>query len=105
MKLFERRRDADEAFAALERQQRAWSADTRVVRAWCARHRAALIVGGGASAGFAVSLLPLAPLLRLASALAGAASLMIEGPLLRMMAAHRDTTSRGASAPPSAPTP
>jgi hypothetical protein len=40
------------------------------------------------------SLLPVAPLLRLVSALAGTVSLMLEGPFLRLLsAAHREAAS------------
>lgn len=94
MKLVERRAEATAAFVELERSKRAWSQGTRVVRAWCARHRAGVIVGGGVATGLITTLLPVAPIMRLLSALAGAASLMVEGPLLRLlMAGHRESTN------------
>jgi hypothetical protein len=83
-----RRREADAASTELARSARAWSRGTRVLRAWFARHRGAAIVGGGAAAGFATSMLPIAPLLRVLSALAGTVSLMLEGPFLRLLAAR-----------------
>lgn len=105
MKLIVRRAAATAAFIELERRKRAWSQSTRVVRAWCARHRAGVIVGGGVATGLITTLLPVAPIMRLASALAGAASLMLEGPLLRLlMAGHRDSASAD-GADSAAPTP
>ncbi|HEV7490344.1 MAG TPA: hypothetical protein VGO25_06030 [Rhodanobacteraceae bacterium] len=94
MKLLDRRKQADAALSTLEHRERAWRTNTRVVRAWFMEHRAGMIVGGGLGAGFATSLLPIAPLLRLVSALAGTVSLMLEGPFLRLLsAAHRETSS------------
>ena len=105
MKLMTRRAQATAAFIELERRKIAWSRSTRNVRAWCGRHRAGVIVGGGFATGLITTLLPVAPIMRLASALAGTASLMLEGPLLRLlMAGHRDSASAdGADA--TAPTP
>lgn len=94
MKLLERRKAANAALSTLERRERSWRAHTRVVRGWFVRHRASVIVGVGAGAGFVTSLLPVAPLLRLISALAGAVSLMLEGPFLRLLsAAHREASN------------
>ncbi len=90
MKLLERRRQVEAARAELDRRELEWSLKTTRVRAWCRRHRAGLIVGGGIGAGFVASLLPITPLLRVASALAGTVSMLFEGPLLRMLAAHRE---------------
>jgi hypothetical protein len=105
VKLIARRAEATAAFFELEGRKRGWSQSTRVVRAWCARHRAGVIVGGGVATGLITTLLPVAPIMRLVSALAGAASLMLEGPLLRLlMAGHRESTSAG-SADSTAPTP
>ncbi len=102
MILLDRRRQANAAFAETRTRERVWRALTHDTRAWCMRHRAGVIVGGGFFAGLATSLMPIAPLLRLASAFAGTVSLMLEGPFLRMLsAAHRDA-SRGA-APPAPP--
>lgn len=94
MNLLERRRAANAALSTLERREQSWRANTRVVRGWFVRHRAGVIVGVGAGAGFVTSLLPVAPLLRLVSALAGAVSLMLEGPFLRLLsAAHREASN------------
>ena len=101
MKVIARRREAQAAFADAEHRLGVWERKTREVRAWSARHRAGVIVGGGIAAGMATSLLPIAALMRLASAFAGAASLMLEGPFLRLLTAHRgDMPTR---APPSQP--
>jgi hypothetical protein len=99
--VLERRRQADAALAETRMRQRAWRAVTRDTRAWCVRHRAGVIVGGGFVAGLTTSLMPVASLLRLASAFAGTVSLMLEGPFLRMLsAAHRDASrERGTPAP------
>jgi len=104
MKLIERRREADEAFAEVRHREHRWAAATRTVRAWSARHRAAVIVGSGFTAGLATSLLPIAAVMRLASAFAGTASLMLEGPFLRLLSAAHQDASR-ARAEPTAPAP
>jgi hypothetical protein len=102
--LLERRREGDAALAHTRTRERVWRVVTRDTRAWCARHRAGVIVGGGFFAGLTTSLMPIAPLLRLASAFAGTLSLMLEGPFLRMLsAAHRDASP--ARTDPAAPTP
>lgn len=94
MKLLERRKEANEALSTLERRERSWRAHTQVVRGWFMRHRAGVIVGVGAGAGFVTSLLPVTPLLRLVSALASTVSLMLEGPFLRLLsAAHREASN------------
>ncbi len=104
MILLDRRRDADAAFLETRAREHVWRAVTRDTRAWCVRHRAGVIVGGGGFAGLATSLMPIAPLLRLASAFAGTVSLMLEGPFLRMLsAAHRDASR--ARTDPAAPAP
>lgn len=104
MKLLERRRQVEAALAEVRHRERVWERSTREVRAWTARHRAGVIVGGGLAAGLATSLLPIAALMRLLSAVAGTASLMLEGPFLRLLAAHRhdpatDTRAPSATAP------
>jgi len=91
--LIARRKAADAALAEARTRVRVWRAVTHDTRAWCVRHRAGVIVGGGFFAGLTTSLLPVAPLLRLASAFAGTVSLMLEGPFLRLLsAAHRDAS-------------
>lgn len=105
MKLFERRREVEAARALLARRELEWSIRTTRVRAWCRTHRAGLIVGGGVGAGFFASLLPVTPLLRLASALAGTLSLMVEGPLLRMLAMHGKAAAPIESTPSSTAAP
>ncbi|HEY6894792.1 MAG TPA: hypothetical protein VI258_11530 [Rhodanobacteraceae bacterium] len=87
MRLIARRRQADAALAEALLRERVWRATTRDVRAWGARHRASVIVGGGFVSGLATSLFPIAALLRLTSAFAGTVSLMLEGPFLRLLAA------------------
>jgi hypothetical protein len=92
MKLIARRAEATAALIELEQHKRTWAQSTRRVRAWASRHRAAVIVGGGVATGLITTLLPVAPIMRLISALAGTASLMLQGPLLRLLTAtHRDT--------------
>jgi len=96
--LMARRREADAAFVEATRRKRIWLAMTRDARAWIMRHRAGVIVGGGFAAGLTTSLLPVAPLLRLASAFVGTLSLMLEGPFLRLLAAsHREASTREAT--------
>jgi len=104
VKLLERRKQAEAALAEVRHRERVWMQRTRIVRAWSARHRAAVIVGGGVAAGLATSLLPIAALMRLMSAFAGAASLMLEGPFLRLLAAQRRDPAT-AERTPSAPAP
>ena len=100
-----RRRAADAAFAEMRLREGAWRAATRDVRAWAMQHRASVIVGSGFVTGLATSLLPIAALLRLASAFAGTVSLMLEGPFLRLLAttqrqAARTPTDGGTAAAP-----
>ena len=104
MILLERRREADAALAETRTRERVWRVVTHDTRAWCMRHRAGVIVGGGFFAGLTTSLLPVAPLLRLASAFAGTVSLMLEGPFLRLLSAAHQDASR-ARGEPTAPTP
>ena len=96
MRLLERRRSVEAALAKVRHRERVWSASTREIRAWSRRHRAGVIVGGGFAAGFMTSLLPVAPLLRLASAVAGTVSLMLEGPFLRLLTT-RDPADKDAT--------
>jgi hypothetical protein len=92
--LVQRRLAADAAFLAVREREIEWRFGTARIRAWSRRHREALIVGGGFFAGFATTRLPIAAIMRLASALAGTASLMLEGPFLRLLAAaHRPATT------------
>jgi len=102
--LLARRKAADAALAEALTRERIWRTVTHDTRAWCARHRAGVIVGGGFFAGLTTSLLPVAPLLRLASAFAGTVSLMLEGPFLRLLSAAHQDASR-ARAEPTAPAP
>ena len=103
MILLERRRAADAALAETLTRKRIWRTITHDTRAWCARHRAGVIVGGGFFAGLTTSLLPVAPLLRLASAFAGTVSLMLEGPFLRLLSAAHQDASRARPDPPAPP--
>jgi hypothetical protein len=97
--LVQRRLAADAAFVVARKREIEWRFGTARVRAWSLRHREALIVSGGFFTGFATSRLPIAAIMRLTSALAGTASLMLEGPFLRLLAAaHRPATT--APAPP-----
>jgi hypothetical protein len=95
VKLIGRRRAADAALAAFREREREWTRGTHVLRAWAGRHRAAVIAGGGFAAGIAASLLPVARVMRLVSAAAGTISLLIEGPLLRMLLARRHAAPAG----------
>lgn len=88
MKLIERRAIADAAYAGFRRTEAIWLRRTRTVRAWSRRHRAGLVVGSGLVAGFVTARLPVAPLIRLASAFASTATLMLEGPFLRFISAR-----------------
>jgi hypothetical protein len=99
VKLLDRRKQAEAAFAEVRHRERVWTRSTRSVRAWSARHRAGVIVGSGVAAGLATSLLPIAALMRLMSAFAGAASLMLEGPFLRLLAAQRRDPATAERAP------
>jgi hypothetical protein len=85
MKLIERRAIADAAYAGFRRTEATWLMRTRTMRKWSRRHRAGLVVGSGLVAGFAAARAPIAPLIRLASALASTAALMLEGPLVRLI--------------------
>jgi hypothetical protein len=99
--LLARRREADAAWMEARTRGRVWHAITHDARAWCVRHRAGVIVGGGLAAGLTTSLMPIAPLLRLASAFAGTVSLMLEGPFLRLLTAtHREASRGGADSSP-----
>lgn len=100
--LLRRRRAADLAFLSVRHREHVWANATRSVRTWARHHREAVIVGAGFTTGFATSMLPIASLMRLASAFAGTASLMLEGPFLRMLAAQRQG---GTPTPPSTTTP
>jgi hypothetical protein len=98
--LVQRRVAADAAFVVARRREIEWRFGTARVRAWGLRHREAVIVGGGFVTGLATSLLPIASLMRLASAFAGTASLMLEGPFLRLLAAaHRPAAATTPSPP------
>jgi hypothetical protein len=99
VRLLERRKQAEAALADVRHRKRVWMRSTRSVRAWSARHRASVIVGSGIAAGLATSLLPIAALMRLLSAFAGAASLMLEGPFLRLLAAQRHDPAPAERAP------
>jgi len=89
MKLIARRREAQAALERVLQREHLWSLRTHRARAWTSRHRVGVIVGGGLVAGVASSLLPIAAVMRLLSALAGTASLMLEGPFLRLLSAQR----------------
>jgi hypothetical protein len=102
MKLLERRKQVQVALADVRHRERVWLRSTYGVRQWAARHRAGVIVGSGVAAGLVTSLLPIAPLMRLVSAFAGAASLMLEGPFLRLLAAQRHDPATAGRAPPTA---
>jgi hypothetical protein len=97
VKLIERRAIADAAYGGFRRAEITWLRRTRTMRAWSRRHRAGLVVGSGLAAGFAAARLPVGPLLRLAFALASTAALMLEGPLLRLIAARDTNRSADAS--------
>jgi hypothetical protein len=92
VKLIDRRAVADAAYAGFRRTEAIWLRRTRTVRAWSRRHRAGLVVGSGLVAGFATARLPVAPLIRLASAFASTAALMLERPFLRFIAARDANT-------------
>ncbi|MGH8172293.1 MAG: hypothetical protein ACREPX_04055 [Rhodanobacteraceae bacterium] len=95
MILLDRRRQADAATVVLLERKHTFLARTRAFRAVCARHRAALIVGGGFAGGVLTSWMPIAPFVRLASAFASTLTLMIDGPVAGFLAGYR---SRGTDA-------
>jgi hypothetical protein len=97
VKLIERRAMADAAYAGFRRSEAIWLRKTRAARVWSRRHRAGLLVGSGLAAGFATARLPVAPLIRLASAFASTAALMLEGPFLRLIAVRDAKTATDAS--------
>jgi len=103
LKLIVRRREAEAALARVRRSEHAWEQRTRVLRAFCARHRAALIVGGGFATGLVTSLLPVRPLLRLGSAFVSTATLMFKGPLSRIFAEQYRSTFGDRDQPAGAP--
>jgi len=88
MKLIDRRRAANAAATELRLREHAWRHRTVALRAWCARHRAALIVGGGLGAGILASLVPVAAFVRLASMASGTASLLFKSPLAGFFAGY-----------------
>ena len=96
MKLVERRLAATMAEARLHAEDAAWRRDTARLRAWCARHRAALLVGGGAVAGVVASAIPLRTLARLGTPYAGTTTLALNLARAVLFAqpsahAHRDS--------------
>ncbi|HJT99172.1 MAG TPA: hypothetical protein VJ696_12725 [Rhodanobacteraceae bacterium] len=95
MKLLARRTEADAASLDLVLRAERWRHRTRTMRAFVAQHRAGVIVGGGVAAGFATTVFPLASLMRIASAFAGTVSLMLEGPILRLLAREMRRASAG----------
>ena len=73
-------------------------AETIPLRAWCADHKAALIVAGGLVSGAATSLLPLRPLMKLGSAFASTAMLMLRFPLADLIAWREGERASGDAA-------
>jgi hypothetical protein len=100
MKLRERRREAKQAERRLRCEQNRWRIDTLALRATLARHRVALILGGGFASGFIASFARLRALLRLGSMLGGAASIALRSPLAAMLieGARRQRTGDAAKA-------
>jgi len=98
VKLIERRRRVAAAEAKMRQERRTWLAETIPLRAWCADHRAALIVAGGLVSGAATSLLPLRPLMKLGSAFASTAMLMLRFPLADLIAWREGERASGDAA-------
>lgn len=100
MILLDRRRQADAAAVVLRAREKSFVQRTRVFRATCARHRAALILGGGFATGVIASWMPIAPFVRLASAFASTVSLMLNGPIAGFLAGYRSGAPPAAESPP-----
>lgn len=89
MMLIERRKEADAAAVVLRTRKRTFLQRTRVFRAYCAKHRAGLIVGGGFASGMLMTFVPVAPFVRLASTFASTLTLMVNGPIAGFLAGYR----------------
>jgi hypothetical protein len=98
MKLFERRRAVLEASARLQRERTRWQTETRTLRKLVARHRTALIVGGGVAGGFVAGLLPWRAFARVGSVVSAAISFALRSPIGAMLA--DDLRQRGSDGPP-----
>ena len=94
MILIDRRRQADAAAVVLASRERTFMRRTRAFRAYCARHRAALIVGGGFASGVIASWMPIAPFVRLASAFASTVAVMVNGPIAGFLAGYKSGGSQ-----------
>ena len=99
MKLLERRRAVAEATGRLQRERTRWQIETRTLRKLVARHRTALILGGGAASGFVAGLLPWRAFARVGSIVTAAVSFALRSPIGAMLA--EDLRQRAPDEPPS----
>jgi len=99
MKLLERRREVQQATHRLQRERTRWQTETRTLRKLVARHRTALIVGGGAASGFVAGLLPWRAFARVGSIVSAAVSFALRSPIGAMLA--DDLRQRTSDEPPS----
>jgi uncharacterized protein (DUF2062 family) len=86
MKLLERRRAVVDATHRLQRERSRWQTQTRTLRIRLARHRTALIVGGGVAGGLVAGFLPWSAFARVGSFVAAAASFVLRSPIGALLA-------------------
>jgi len=102
MKLLERRRAVVDASRRLTRERSRWQRETLALRTRLARHRIALILGGGAAGGFVAGLLPWSAFARVGSFVAAAASFVLRSPIGALLAEDlRQRAPSDSSSPPS----
>ncbi len=85
MKLFERRHAVLVAERKLQRERHRWQTDTLSLRTRLARHRIALILGGGFAGGMFAGLLPWLGFARLGGLLTGTLSFALRSPIGAML--------------------
>lgn len=96
--LVRRRRAANDAARAVAGDERSWREATSMLRAWCRRHRAGVIVGGGFVAGMIGARAPWSTLARGGALFGGAASWIARAAMATGhddAGAPRDATSGG----------
>jgi predicted lipid-binding transport protein (Tim44 family) len=101
MKLLERRRAVAQARDRLQRERSRWHTQSQTWRARIARHRNALIVGGGVASGFVAGLLPWSAFARVGGILAATASFVLRSPIGALLAEDLRQRAPTDSSPPS----